>query len=211
MTNRLGHGQTAAMLTLMALAREVSNTELDEIVGFRLTGKERVQLNDLGLVASRKDGSVLVHELTDRGWAWCREELTAATPPPPRPRSLLAVAMYPVLAALAEFMEREHFSVAEVFAPQAEDLTPDDIESRIRVAYRKLAPAPRDWVGLAELRSMLGGAPTDEVDAVLKQLSRSKQIRLVPDSNRKALTAADHAAAIRIGGEDNHLISIEVS
>jgi hypothetical protein len=33
----------------------------------------------------------------------------------------------------------------------------------------------------------------------------------VPESNRKALTEADHDAAIRIGREDNHLLSIETS
>jgi hypothetical protein len=36
-------------------------------------------------------------------------------------------------------------------------------------------------------------------------------VHLVPEANRKALTVADHEAAVRIGGEENHLISIEAS
>jgi hypothetical protein len=85
------------------------------------------------------------------------------------------------------------------------------LEEAIRAAYRKLAAEPRDWVGLADLRPLLGAAPKTEVDAVLKHLSRTGQAHLVPESNRKALAAVDRAAAVRIGGEDNHLLSIEAS
>jgi hypothetical protein len=210
MTDRLGHKQTAAMLTLMVLAREVSNPELRTIVGFAIDGKERVQLNELQLVTSRKEGRFFVHELTDHGWAWCGDELGAGTPPPPSPRSSLAVALYLLLGGLDGYLRREHLRLADVFVPDVE-LTAEEIENRIRTAYRKLVRSPRDWVGLVDLRPMLGDAPTTEVDAVLKELSRTRQVTLVPESNRKALTAADHDAAIRIGGEDNHLLSIETS
>jgi hypothetical protein len=210
MTERLGHKQTAAMFTLMVLAREVSNQELKTLVGFALDGQDRMGLNKLGLVASRKQGRPYVHELTDQGWAWCAEELTATKPPAPSPRSTLAPALYVLLNGLDGYLRRENLRLADVFTPNVE-LTTEEIESRIRIAYRKLAPAPRDWVGLVDLRSMLGDAPRQDVDAVLKELSRTKQAVLVPESNRKALTAADHEAAIRIGGEDNHLLSIETS
>ncbi|MGQ0837798.1 hypothetical protein [Actinokineospora sp.] len=226
MTDRLGHKQTAAMLTLMVLAREVSNPELRTIVGFVIDGKERVQLNDLDLVASRKQGRCFVHELTDRGWAWCGGELAATTPPPPAPRSTLAAALYVLLGGLDGYLRRENLRLAHVFAADVEaaaevdiepvtevDVEPTaaEIEHRIRIAYRELARSPRDWVGLVALRPMLGNAPTEEVDAVLKELSRTGQAHLVPESNRKVLTPADHDAAIRIGGGDNHLLSIETS
>jgi hypothetical protein len=86
-----------------------------------------------------------------------------------------------------------------------------EIENRIRAAYSKLARSSRGWVGLVDLRPMLGDVSTQDVDAVLKELSRTGQAHLVPESNRKVLNAADHEAAIRIGGEENHLISIEAS
>jgi hypothetical protein len=208
MTDRLGQKQTAAMFTLMVLAREVSNTELKDITGFTLVGKERTQLNDLELVASDRRKNLFHHILTEPGWAWCSDELVARTPPPPR--GSLATALYVVLGGLDGYLRRENLRLAHIFAPVAE-LTTQDIEDRIRTAYRKLARSPRDWVGLVDLRPMLGDASTQDVDAVLKELSRTRQAHLVPDSNRKALTAADHAAAVRVGGEDNHLISIEVS
>ncbi|ONF63680.1 hypothetical protein [Amycolatopsis keratiniphila] len=206
MTDRLGQKQTAAMLALMVVAREVSNPELREIVGFALDGKERRQLNGLDLVASEQRGRPFYHELTERGWAWCEEELSQEEAP--LPRSSLGSALYVVLGGLGRHLRREKLRLADLFMPEV-DLTVEEIESRIRIAYRKLSRSPRDWVSLVELRPMLGEASTVDVDAVLKELSRSGQAHLVPESNRKALTAADHAAAIRIGGEDNHLISIE--
>lgn len=206
MTDRLGQKQTAAMLTLMVLAREVSNPELREIVGFALDGEVRRQLNGLDLVASEKRGRAFVHELTERGWAWCDDELSEAEAP--SPRTSLGSALYVLLGGLGRHLRREKLRLADLFMPEVE-VTAEEIESRIRIAYRKLARSPRDWVALVELRPMLGEASTADVDSVLKELSRSGQADLVPESNRKALTAADHAAAIRVGGDDNHLISIE--
>ncbi len=64
----------------------------------------------------------------------------------------------------------------------------------------------RDWVPLRELRALLGDAPRDVQDRVLRAMSRSGEFTIAPDSNRKALDSAERDAAIRIGGEDNHLI-----
>ncbi|MFK0248397.1 hypothetical protein ACIQUM_27200 [Amycolatopsis azurea] len=210
MTDHLGQKQIAAMFVLMVLAREVSNPEFDELVHFRLEKKEREELDRLGLITCGRSevlrGRPYVHELTEQGWAWCEEELSVEEAPTPR-KSLIS-ALYVLLNGLGRHLRRENLRLIDVFMPKVE-LTAEEIESRIRIGYRKLARTPRDWVALAELRPMLGEASAVDVDAVLKELSRSGQAHLVPESNRKALTDADHAAAIRIGGEDNHLISIE--
>ncbi|EOD64802.1 hypothetical protein [Amycolatopsis vancoresmycina] len=208
MTDRLGHRQTAAMFTLMVLGREVPNPELKELVGFTLTGKERTQLNDSGYVDSEKSGRTFVHQLTDSGWAWCEKELGAKKPPPPRPQSTLCTVLYLVLGGFDDFRRARNLRLADVFGAVVSSAPAEDLESRIRVAYRELVKEPRGWVGLVDLRPKLG-APAAEVDAVLKRLSSEGKVHLVPEDNRKALTAADHEAAIRIGGEDNHLLSIE--
>lgn len=217
MTDRLKHKETAAMFTLMVLGREVPNQELEEVVGFTLTGKERRGLNELGYVESDQTGknNSFVHVLSDSGWAWCEKELAAGGPPPPRGQSTLASALYVLLGGLNEYLERENLRLFQLFrlpevppAPADEAAPTGSLEDRIRVAYRELVKEPRGWVGLVDLRPKLG-APATEVDAVLKELSRAGKVHLVPEDNRKALTAADHEAAIRIGGEDNHLLSIE--
>jgi hypothetical protein len=84
-----------------------------------------------------------------------------------------------------------------------------DLEARIRAAYRELARSPRDWVGLVDLWPKLGDVQRKDVEAVLKEMSRTGKLHLVPESNRKTLRAVDHEAAVRLGGDDNHLISIE--
>jgi hypothetical protein len=219
MTDRLGHKQTAAMFTLMVLGREVPNQELQEVVGFTLTGKDRTTLNKLGYVDSDPSGprNSFVHVLSESGWAWCENELAAGDPPPPRGQSTLASALYVLLGGLDEYLRRTNMRLAHVFGPSPEAPVeqalpevnpPGNLEERIRIAYRELVREPRGWVGLVDLRPKLG-APATEVDALLKKLSSAGKVHLVPEDNRKALTAADHEAAIRIGGEDNHLLSIE--
>jgi hypothetical protein len=209
MTDRLGHKQTAAMFTLMVLGRKVPNQELAEVAGFTLTGAERTGLNKLGYVDSDRTGPrrSYVHLLSDSGWAWCEKELTAGRPPSQRGQSPLATALYVILGGLGEYLQRENKRLFHVFAPP--DATP--LAERIRIAYRELVKEPRGWVGLGDLRSKLGGTDAAEVDAALKELSGTGEVHLVPEENRKALSAADRAAAVRIGGEDAHLISIEAS
>ncbi|TCO55827.1 hypothetical protein [Actinocrispum wychmicini] len=213
MSERLGHKQTAAMFWLMTLAREVSNPELDKIAGFRLTGTAREDLNERHLVASHKQGRCYVHELTDQGWVWCGEELATRTAPPPRAHSTLVPVLYVVVGDMVTYLRRKNMPLADVFMPDTGPAEVDtaEVEDRIRAAYRELASSPRDWVGLVDLRPKLADLSREAVDAVLKALSRSGQVHLVPEANRKTLARADHDAAIRLGGEDNHLISIEVS
>ena len=219
MTDRLKHKETAALFTLMVLGREVPNKELEEVVGFTLTGPERISLNKLGYVESDRTGPrrSFVHLLTDSGWAWCEKEMAAGGPPPQRGQSPLASALYVLLGGLNGYLQRENKRLFHVFGtgtgtpdaePVVEEAPAGTLEDRIRVAYRELVKEPRGWVGLVDLRPKLG-APATEVDAVLKELSRAGKVHLVPEDNRKALTAADHEAAIRIGGEDSHLLSIE--
>lgn len=87
-------------------------------------------------------------------------------------------------------------------------MTATDLQAKIREAYLTTASKPQDWVPLRTIRPLVGGERAD-VDQALIALVRTGTVHLVPDSNRKALTDADRAAAIRIGTEDKHLIAIE--
>ncbi len=64
-------------------------------------------------------------------------------------------------------------------------------------------------MSLARLRPLLGGAEHGDVDTVLRQMDRSPHVSLIPEENQKTLTAKDRAAAVKIGGQDNHLLTIE--
>lgn len=207
MNDRLTSQDVSALFTLMAVAREIDNTELEEVTGIRITGDVRRRLNGLGLVDSKRTGNKpYVHDLTDKGWVRCRTEL--GTQRPARP-GYYGYAFFAVLNSLDRFFDRENRQLADVFQPKVDG--GPDLETQIRRAYRKLAPKPGDWVRLAKLRPLLNGASKDDVDDVLKVLGRKQVVTLAPNPNGKDVTADDRAAAVRIGGDENHMISIEES
>lgn len=82
---------------------------------------------------------------------------------------------------------------------------PVTAEARILGTVRS---AGRGWMPLTRLRSTLADLDRAAQDAALKDLFRRQDLDLVPEANRKALTPADHAAAIEIGGEAKHAARI---
>lgn len=236
--HKLTSSQTAAVLVLMAEAREISNPELEKLYGITITGADRTRLNDLKLVESRKRGRAFVHVLTDSGWAYAaalfREGIEASQRPAGR---VLEAALRAIVANLRRSMDRTGQSIADVFARDDDLISADpaadaagsatptaalpsptepygtphasgDVETRIRKAYAQLATEPNAWVSLARLRPLLGDAPRAEVDATLRRMIGMPDVRIVPWENQKTLTQADHDAAVVIGDEPKHMILI---
>jgi hypothetical protein len=197
-----------ALLTLMAFDGTMSNPEMQERAGFTLVNPERKVLNDEKLVTSRMAGRAYTHELTEAGWQWCEAELLGERPD----RSGSAGgAMYAVLGLLRRYLDRGDLSLVEfcqVAASKADGESTADIDDRIRQAYGELAARPEEWVRLADLRPLLGSPKKADVDDALRRMEREAQVHIVPSSDQQNLTRADHLAAVRIGGEDNHRISI---
>lgn len=79
--------------------------------------------------------------------------------------------------------------------------------TRIRSTYARLATEPRAWVALARLRDEVGGH-RELVDEALRRLARQDDVAIAPEENQKALSDWDRECAVRIGGQDKHLISI---
>jgi hypothetical protein len=119
--NDLTASEKAFLILLMAENREVSNVELAERYGISLTGKERKALNDQKLVTSRKAGRGLAHELTDQGWARCKEELTA---PYVKGTGPGYPALHALLGALHRYLETSGQSLPELFEPGRSNATP---------------------------------------------------------------------------------------
>ncbi|MFF0312413.1 hypothetical protein ACFYSC_33700 [Streptosporangium sp. NPDC004379] len=217
--------EMAVLVVLMAETEGISNPELQERYGLKLDGKSRKKLNDLKLVESRKQGRAFVHTLTDHGWARMGEMIEAGIPLP----SGSAGAMCRVLlTGLSRFLTRTGQAPADFFHPGSDlypggdedgplEEAPDgagppageaDVTERIRAAYAELAPRPGARVGLARLRPLLGGFTRDEVDRALKGMIHLPEVSIVPENNQKTLTPEDRAAAVVIGDQDKHLISI---
>ena len=96
----------------------------------------------------------------------------------------------------------------ELFAPPAPKPA-GSLRDRIRQAYRSLALRPWDWVELRDLRAQLGDWPRREVDQELVRMFREKDVNLTLHEDRGRLTEADRDAALRIGVDDMHLMSME--
>lgn len=190
----------AALVQLMLEDRVISNVELLKDYRIELGRDDREALNDDGLIETSKEGRRLVHRITDKGVAWCRNDLSEGEAP--SRMGPLARVHTAVLRRVMRFLvERGLF---------AEAVRTGTLEELIRQVYLELGDGYQDWVRLAKIRPRLG-AERDDVDETLLQMVKAGDTHLVPSSNRKALTDEDHAAAIRIGGEDKHLMAIEES
>ena len=98
--------------------------------------------------------------------------------------------------------------IQELFAPPAPGPA-GSLRDRIRQAYRSLASRPWDWVELRDLRAQLADWPRREVDLELTLMFREKDVNLTLHEDRGRLTPADRDAALRLGVDDMHLISME--
>lgn len=85
------------------------------------------------------------------------------------------------------------------------------IEAIVEKAFMKIQPKGRgNWVSMADMRDRLGALyPRDEIDRVIKEMSRHRRVHIAPESNRKTLTQRDHNAAISIGGLDAHILMFQ--
>lgn len=81
-----------------------------------------------------------------------------------------------------------------------------NVDSAIMRAFNSLKQPGNDYVSLAGLRDRLGGFTRSDVDSALRKLATSGRLGLIPEENQKTLTTRDRKAALRLGGEDNHLV-----
>lgn len=193
-----------ALVALMLHVTEASNTDLRKLYHVTIEKSARDQLTQEKLITWKKGlRGAIFHELTDQGWARGRDELTLA--PPDRVGAAWHL-LYGTFRHLNGLMIRNGYQLSDVFV--AEDLGPLSVEDRIRRAYGELAGEPGDLVSLARLRDELPDVPRRSLDQALLDLDRQRVIQLDPDPNRKALSDRAKAAAIPLGGEDMHLITI---
>jgi hypothetical protein len=203
--------ETCALLTLMGEAREVPNSYLTNTRRLKLEKKSRERLLGLKLITVRTQKRLLFLELTDAGWRRASEEIGADVPPR---AGAMGAALYTQLASLRQYLDRsglapvEFYTALEEVNPNPDERHSPDVETMIRKAYGELATAAGDWVTLASLRDSLGSVSKTEIDNALRQLGRTPDVRLIPESNQKTLSGAERAAAVHIGNEDKHLIAI---
>ncbi|WP_216209206.1 hypothetical protein [Amycolatopsis aidingensis] len=203
MAETLGNAEKAALFALLLVGTEITTPELKKRHRVDLRKETRDKLNKAGFIKSRTEKAPHVHEITADGKSKCEEVLASGERSARSSVALLGV-LCELIAPVIKYLQQQNVRLADVVHPA-------DLETLIRAAYRELSTKPQDWVRLAKLRPRLDGTAKDEVDQVLLAMTRTGLVHLAPDSNRKTLTEADHAAAVRIGSEQKHLLAIEDS
>ncbi|SCE73077.1 hypothetical protein GA0070216_101625 [Micromonospora matsumotoense] len=206
--------EAAILFVLMAEAREVPNAELRKRYGVDVRKSYRDKLNRLGFVDSRREGNTFLHQLADKGWVRVQEDLNFQS----SQGRILGGALTALQVNLRDrVMGRsdyrtfgEMFALTDVRAGTAQPGQQRTLDLRIRQAYAALAAEPGAWVSLTRLRPFFGDVDTADLDEALRELEREPDVDIVPESNQKVLTPADVAAALRLGGQDKHLLAIGV-
>jgi len=215
MTNvSLGLPERSALLALMTFVDKASNPDIDTRYHFKIEKKVRERLVDEGFITAyqaKELRNAFVHELTDKGWRHCRDELAAGVPKSAEKGYRL---LYGVLRCVDAHMTRSRLELADVFVPDgvpesSQARGPVAVDEQIQSAYDSLTSRPGGWVSLTRLRDALSHVSRHEVDEALLRLDLQPRTYLISEANQKTLSAADREAAIRIGGEDKHLLSIE--
>jgi hypothetical protein len=212
--------QRCALITLLVERREVPNAELDRVFRLSLKLDQREALIAAGYITVRqeKKGRPAFLTITAKGRKRAAAEFGTAVPERP---GAGGAALYRVLASLKAYLdsigqtpEAFYGGDAPVASPVVEPVATtvvaatDDLETLIRKAYGAVATRSGDYVLLSRLRPQLADVPKVEVDAALKRLNREPDVNLAPESDQKRLGPADRAAAVVIGHQDKHLISI---
>jgi hypothetical protein len=185
----------------MAEARELTNNELKDLAGFSLTGDDNKELEGLGLITTDRGHKPYSHTLTPEGEKVLDHIHTTA---PPKGNSSIR-SLFTLLANI----QRATGLMSQLFKEKTSVAV--DVETRIRSAYAALPKQPDGWVGLADLRDRLVGLSRSEVDAALGAMARKSGVRIIPVANTQSLQQRDRDAALRLGDEDNHVISIGYS
>jgi hypothetical protein len=203
--------EKSALLVLMLMGKEVSNSDIKDAYQFGIDRPVREALMQRGLIDTRTETRPrrrYLYTLTEAGWQHGRRELTE--PLPDRADKSFRV-LHGILRALDAHLTHTDQDLKSFFHPQNSDRSAADVTEWIESAYDSLVGRPGGWVSLTRLRTALARIPRDEIDEALRQLSRKPQVYLIPEANQKILTAEDRAAAVDLGGEAKHLLSIERS
>ncbi|MDS0133241.1 MULTISPECIES: hypothetical protein [unclassified Amycolatopsis] len=214
MAEKFGTDERGALIALTLANEEVPNAELVKTYGVKLSPTARERLETKGLIAVRKQSGRYYLQIKGPGITWCEDHL-AEVEPPQRPGPMVRT-VFEVLRRLVRRLRDRKVSLVDFLHGEDEQrrldaldtAAPVDLETLIREAYRQLATRPQQFVRLAQIRPKLNGVAKAEVDEKLLELMKTSKAQLAPDSNRRGLTDEDRAAAIRVGREDKHLLSI---
>lgn len=197
----------AFLILLKIEGREIDNKELAELHGVRLIGGNVARLNGAGYVISETKRRPYRHTLDPKGAKVLDLPLALAEDGAEAKENKRNEKEQQLWAALSA-LHNHHLCTgngAPVPVPVHDGRRLDE---RIRSAYADLAAEPGAWVSLSRLRPLFGDVSKAELDKALGNLLNAPDVNLEPEPNQKTLKPEERRAAVRIGGEDRHLLAI---
>jgi len=208
-----------ALIALLLSGQQVTNPMLMKRFNLDLKKSTRDVLIKAGLVelTGEKISRAMVFRLTEKGRTRAAAELATSAPDGTGYGVRL---LYAVANVLNSVMQQYGLDVEKIMQGEIDQPAvprpgrppvgerEQGLEGQILSAYAALTKRSGDLVSLVRLRQELASVDRAELDKVLKAMDRSRAIQLEPEPNRKVLSDDAHEAAIRIGGEDKHFISV---
>jgi hypothetical protein len=207
----------ALIALLLSPEKEVTDPVLYERFRVKVAKAGRDTLEPAGFITFDVRKNTNFHRLTAKGREHARALLTGPAPEKAG-GSMADVRLLYAIGKLLDRVIRDYgLDDEKVFHPDSEGQRPlpkprpepaVDVEDKVLAAYHSLAKRHGGLVSLVRLRDQLPGIDRETLDKTLKAMDRSRVIQLEPEPNQKALPPEARDAAIRIGGEDKHLITI---
>lgn len=173
--------ERAVLLALMAAGGPLrESADLSTRLGIGVKKAHRDQLLALGLISTTP--KPLTYALTEKGWAWAREELGAA-----RPKGIMGQgALYAVLDGLRRYSERSGLSLTEIFGdtaspapkPGATDIGGLYRDAAIVEVDESLALALQDEPVLQRAIARVAASKDGDLPAAVKNLEAASKLVL---------------------------------
>jgi len=203
--------QTLFIWALLARGGEGASKDIKP----ELNRADRVALVQAGLLESHKGTrGALQLTLTDKGWDWANKNLRASLPANSRAGAAILQGW---LTRLADYLDANKLSLAEVLSPQQEIKTPEatsdaatSLPDRVRAAYLRVTNGRVNRrVLLSDLRKELQDIDRASVDEALRQMHRDRTAILMRLDNPQEITSAVRNAEIQLSGEPVHILWIK--
>jgi hypothetical protein len=183
---------------------------------------DRRELVRLGLLrVEREKRGALKLTVTDKGWSWADSNLGADLPS--KASAGIAPLLQRWLTLLHTLLRRHEMSLSDLFEASGNEggSTSSHLEPKATVSERSVKGQIRDaYLALTggeiksrcllrDLRARLSKLSRSDVDTTVAQMVRSGEAVLFRLDNRLEITAADTHAAIRMGGEQQHILWLD--
>lgn len=211
-------------LILWALLGQ-GGTAAQSKLGFKPDAKDRAALQKAGLIAVQKGRLGAINlEATDRGWSWAGEHLGAALPSGRGATKAGTSVLQAWLQRLQGYLNSSGVALAEILAtesrsadsgsgvpehPRAPPSSYPELREQVRSAYRSLTGGRfNDSVSLSRLRRSLSELERSAFDQVVKRMHEEDDGTTLMNLGNPREIEAERGAAIRIKGQDMHVLWI---